>query len=94
MTAGPRPRTASSTSAVRRATRSTWFDLDANEQVPGNEAFQFIDQAQFTAPGQLRFFHRNGDTVVQADMSNATAGAELEIVLNGLVTLQATDFVL
>ena len=32
--------------------------------------------------------------VVQADMSNATAGAELEIVLNGLVTLQATDFVL
>ena len=69
-------------------------DLDANEQEAGNDAFQFIGQAQFTAVGQLRFFHRNGDMVVQADMSNATAGAELEIVLNGLVTLQATDFVL
>ena len=70
------------------------FDLDANEQEAGNDAFQFIGQAQFTGVGQLRFFHRNGDTVVQADTSNVTAGPEFGIVLEGLITLQGGDFFL
>jgi Ca2+-binding RTX toxin-like protein len=68
--------------------------IDANEQVDGNQAFQFIGQKQFTGAGQLRFFQENGDTVVEANITDATAGAELRIEIDLLVNFQATDFVL
>jgi Ca2+-binding RTX toxin-like protein len=67
--------------------------LDANEQATGDQAFQFVGQAQFMAAGQLRFYQQNGDTVVEAN-TYGTAGAEMKIVLDPLVSLQATDFVL
>jgi hypothetical protein len=35
-----------------------------------------------------------GDTIVEANTTDATAGAELRIVLDPLVSLQAGDFVL
>jgi serralysin len=68
--------------------------VDANEQASGNQAFQFIGQAQFTGVGQLRFFQRDGDTFVQANTSTATAGPEMTLELEPLVALQATDFLL
>src|SRR5215218_136019 len=67
--------------------------VDANEQAPGNEAFQFIGQAQFSAAGQLRFYQQDGDTIVEAN-TYGTGGAEMKIVLDPLLSLQATDFVL
>ena len=67
-------------------------EVDANAQVTGDQAFKFIGQAQFTAPGQLRFFQQNGDTIVEANTTDATAGAEMRIVLDPLVSLQASDF--
>jgi Ca2+-binding RTX toxin-like protein len=69
-------------------------NVDANAQVNGNEAFQFIGQAQFTGAGQLRWYQSNGDTVVEANTTDAYAGAEMVFVLDPLVSLQATDFVL
>jgi Ca2+-binding RTX toxin-like protein len=68
--------------------------IDANEQVDGDQAFQFIGQAQFTGVGQLRFVQEDGDTFVQANTSDATAGPEMTIELEPLVALQATDFLL
>ena len=67
--------------------------IDANEWGPGDPAFQFIGQGQFTAAGQVRFFKAGGDTVVEAT-TDAAAGAELQIVLDSAVNIHATDFVL
>ncbi len=68
--------------------------VDANEQASGEQAFRFVGQGPFTAAGQLRFFQQNGDTMVEANTTDATAGAEMRIVLDPLVSLQGTDFVL
>jgi Ca2+-binding RTX toxin-like protein len=73
------------------------LDLSAakiDSQVAGDPAFQFIGQAQFTGAGQVRFFQQGGDTVVEANTDDAAPGAELRIMLDPLVNLQATDFVL
>ena len=69
-------------------------EIDADEQVDGNQAFQFIGQAQSTVAGQVRFFQSGGDTYIDVDTSNAIAGAELRIVLDPLFSPQASDFVL
>ncbi len=69
--------------------------IDATAQAgDGNTAFQFIGQKQFTAVGQVRWFQQGGDTIVEANTTNVTAGAELRIVLDPLVSLQSTDFIL
>jgi serralysin len=68
--------------------------VDANEQVDGDQAFQFVGQAPFTGAGQLRAYQAGGDTVVEANTTDLTAGAEMRIVLDPLVALQATDFLL
>jgi len=44
--------------------------------------------------GQVRFFQQDGDTFVQANTSDATAGPEMTIKIDPLVSFQATDFVL
>jgi hypothetical protein len=69
-------------------------DIDANEKMNGNQAFKFIGQGPFTGAGQVRFFQQNGDTIIEADTSTATAGAEPVIVLDGLVSLNGTDLIL
>ena len=56
--------------------------IDANEWGSGDPAFQFIGQDPFTAAGQVRFFKAGGDTVVEANTTDATAGAELTIMLD------------
>jgi Ca2+-binding RTX toxin-like protein len=68
--------------------------IDANWFVPGDQAFTFIGQAQFTGDGQARFYQQNGNTVVEANADNATDDPGMVIVLNGLVSLQAGDFLL
>jgi Ca2+-binding RTX toxin-like protein len=68
--------------------------IDANGQVPGAQAFTFIGQGQFTGAGQLRWYQSNGDTVVEANTTDLTASADMKIVLDPLLSLQATDFVL
>ena len=68
--------------------------IDANEWGPGDPAFQFVGQDAFTDVGQVRFFKAGGDTVVEANTTAATAGAELTIVLDSLVNLQGGDFLL
>jgi Ca2+-binding RTX toxin-like protein len=67
--------------------------VDADEQVPGDEGFQFIGKAAFTGAGQLRWFQQDGDTIIEAN-TDGTTGAELRIEVDPLVAFQATDFLL
>ena len=61
---------------------------------PGFPApLEFIGQGAFSAERQVRFVHQNGDTIVQVNVSG-DGGAELAIELNGIVNLQAADFIL
>ena len=46
----------------------------------GNQAFQFIGPAPFTGAGQLRCLPQNGDTVIEANTTDLTGGAEMIIV--------------
>ena len=66
--------------------------IDANEQASGNQAFQLIGQSQFTAAGQLRCYQQNSDTVIEANTTDLTAGAEMIIVLDPLATSKAPTF--
>ena len=68
--------------------------VDANDQVNGNEAFKFIGQAEFTAPGQLRFYQENGDTYVEGNTSDTLPGAELLIILDTPTAMRGGDFLL
>ena len=67
--------------------------MDANAQVDGQQAFQFVGKAAFTGAGQLRWYQQNGDTIVEGNTTDALAGAELRIVLDPLISLQASDFI-
>jgi Ca2+-binding RTX toxin-like protein len=69
-------------------------EIDANEQASGNQAFQFIGKSAFTDAGQLRWYQQNGNTIVEANTTDLTAGPEMRIVHAPLLSLQATDFVL
>jgi Ca2+-binding RTX toxin-like protein len=69
-------------------------DIDANAQVGGNQAFTFIGEAPLTEVGQLQYYHANGDTFLEANTTDATPGAELRVVLEGLLNLRASDFFL
>ena len=68
--------------------------IDAKVHATGNQAFTFIGQAQFTGEGQVRSFQQNGDTFFEANTDNAVPGADMVVVLDPLVSLQKTDFVL
>jgi Ca2+-binding RTX toxin-like protein len=59
--------------------------IDANAQATGDQAFQFVGQAQFTGVGQVRYSQQNGDTIIEANTDDATADAEMQIVLDPLV---------
>ena len=65
--------------------------MDANEQATGNQAFTFIGQAKFSAPGQLHYERVNGETLVEANTTGKD-GAEVRIALDGLHTPLASDF--
>ncbi len=65
---------------------------DANEDASGFQAFRFIGTNEFTAVGQLRWFQSGGDTIIEGN-TDAAPGAELRIVLDPLLSLQASDFI-
>ena len=56
----------------------------------GNQTFTFIGQGPFTGAGQVRYYHQNGDTIIEADTNTTISGAEpVIIVLDGLISLRA-----
>jgi len=67
---------------------------DANTGVGGDQAFTFVGTAAFTSTaGELRYFDDGTDTWVQGDI-NGDGAADFEIILSGVLTPLATDFIL
>ena len=60
---------------------------------PGNQAFIWIGDADFSTPGQLRYAYAGGNTIVSGNLDSDQL-AEFQIVLTGHFTLIAGDFVL
>jgi Ca2+-binding RTX toxin-like protein len=67
--------------------------IDAKTGTTGNEAFKFIKGAFTNAAGQLHAVASGGNTLVEYDRTGDGL-ADGVIVLNGLFTLTAADFVL
>ncbi len=68
--------------------------IDANSGSAGNQAFTFIGNSAFSnAAGELRFVVSGSDTLLKADLDGDGA-ADLTIILSGIVTPLASDFVL
>jgi len=68
--------------------------LDANAALAGNQAFNFIGAAAFSAAGQVRYVQLGGDTFIQANTNANLGTVEFELRLTGLHTLSAGDFIL
>jgi len=72
--------------------------IDANSATNGNQAFNFIGSAAFTAAnqnGSVRWFYDNVNNVTVIEVSNdADVAAEMRIQITGRVELSSTDFVL
>jgi Ca2+-binding RTX toxin-like protein len=66
--------------------------FDANTGQPGEQTLNFIGQNGFTAAGQVRFFFEGNHTVVEVNTTDIS-GAEMQIQLDGQVTLAASDFI-
>jgi Ca2+-binding RTX toxin-like protein len=73
--------------------RMELYSIDADETVEGRQAFSFIGNAEFSAPGQVRFTIEGDDTVVYLNTRGDLA-ADAVIVLHGVHALTASDFVL
>jgi Ca2+-binding RTX toxin-like protein len=72
------------------------IDLSAIDPsaLPGNQAFAFRGNLGFSGnAAEVAFLHSFGNTLVSLD-ADADGGADMSIMLTGLVTLVATDFVL
>ncbi len=67
--------------------------IDAAEDPSGNDRFAFIGDDGFDAEGQLRVMQSGGDTFVLLNTRGA-GGAEAMIRIEGLVEMNAADFVL
>jgi len=68
--------------------------IDANAGVAGDQGFSFIGSGLFTRhAGELRFSVGGGVTTIGGDL-NGDGVSDFHIVLNGTVSLQASDFAL
>ena len=68
--------------------------IDAKTAAKGNNAFSFIgDDAFDKHAGELRYAHKNGNTLVQGDV-NGDGKADFAFVLEGTIGLKASDFIL
>ncbi len=65
--------------------------FDGNDGAAGDQTLKFIGSKGFTAPGQVRFSFEGVHTVVSVNTSGTT-GAELQIQLDGRISLTAGDF--
>ena len=66
-------------------------NMDANETVAGNQDFTFIDQAAFTAAGQINWFTNGIDTFIQLN-TNADPTVDGIIQVLGVHTVDASWF--
>ena len=56
---------------------------DGKEDVPGFQKYQFIGKAEFTDVGQLRWYHENGDTIIEGNTA-VKEGGDVVVVLDTL----------
>ena len=68
-------------------------NVDADATIAGNQAFQFIGTAAFTAAGQVRYAVVGPDVIVGADVDGDGLG-DLTILVAGVAALTADDFFL
>lgn len=77
--------------------RINFVDIDTDAVLAGDQAFNFIGNAAFSASGaaQVRYGNSGANLLVQADV-NGDGIADMEIILQGRAgqTLTAADFVL
>jgi Ca2+-binding RTX toxin-like protein len=68
--------------------------IDADIFAGGNQAFTFIGTAGFSgAPGEINFVHANGETIIQLQTGQAV-DVDMGIRIQGIVTPEASWFVL
>jgi Ca2+-binding RTX toxin-like protein len=68
--------------------------VDANAIAAGNQAFTFIGTAGFSGtPGEVNFVHVNGETIIQLQ-TGLEGDVEMGIRIAGIVTPEASWFVL
>lgn len=67
------------------------YYIDANIAVAGDQAFNFIGSAAFSAAGQVRFDSTTSTVYAEVDGNGV---ADFQLQLTGISTLGATDFVL
>ncbi|WP_429232525.1 M10 family metallopeptidase C-terminal domain-containing protein [Inquilinus ginsengisoli] len=67
--------------------------IDANTAATGNQAFAFVGDQDFTAAGQVRYHFSGGNTYVAANIGGSLA-AEFLLEIEGIVNLNASDFIL
>jgi Ca2+-binding RTX toxin-like protein len=67
--------------------------IDAKAHGGADDTFAFIGNAAFTAEGQVRYEHINGNTFIDVNISGED-GAEMHIALLGIQNLSGSDFFL
>ena len=68
--------------------------IDANTAIAGNQAFSFIGTADFSnTSGELRFETDGTDGYVEGDV-DGDGGVDVHILLLGVTSMTAGDFVL
>ena len=68
--------------------------IDADVYAAGNQAFTFIGAAAFSGtPGEINYYHSGGNTYIQLQ-TGTSADVEGVIRLDGIVTPEASWFVL
>ncbi|QUJ76027.1 calcium-binding protein [Sulfitobacter albidus] len=67
--------------------------IDANTTLAGNQAFNFVGAAGFGAAGDLRFANNGTDGFLLGDV-DGNGTVDLNILLEGVTSLTATDIIL
>jgi hypothetical protein len=70
--------------------RLDFSTIDAKKGVVGNQVFDFIASAGFTAEGQIRAFQSGANTIVLVNTTGA-GGAEMAVVLQDFTATGLTD---
>jgi serralysin len=79
---------------VAEGDRMDLSGVDADIYAAGNQAFRFIGNAAFSGtPGEINYVHQNGETLIQMQ-TGTSADAEGVIRIPGIVTPEASWFVL